>query len=93
MTITSLESPRDHILWILAGSGGRMERSKLRRASGLKIALLDPILDELMKEGRISITGKDKNIIALMGQRRWMLYSYVTYHNLSARQEAGNLCL
>jgi len=47
-----------------------MELSKLRRASGLKIALLDPILDELMKEGRISITGKDKNIIALMGQRR-----------------------
>jgi len=24
---------------------------------------LNPILDELMKEGRISITGKDKNII------------------------------
>jgi hypothetical protein len=45
-----------------------MERSRLRRASGLRMALLNPILDELMKEGRISITGKDKNIIVLIGQ-------------------------
>jgi len=70
MTTTSSQSPRDHIQWILAGSGGRMELSRLRRASGLKMASLNPILDELMKEGRISITGKDKNIIVLIGQGR-----------------------
>jgi len=37
-----------------------MELSRLRRASGLRIALLNPIRDDLMKEGWISITGKDK---------------------------------
>jgi hypothetical protein len=31
---------------------------------------LNPILDELMKEGMISITGKDKNIIVLIGKGR-----------------------
>jgi hypothetical protein len=50
------QSPRDRILWILAGHGGKMERSKLRAATGMRYALLNPILDELMKEGRIRIT-------------------------------------
>ena len=70
MTSTLPQYPRDRILWILAGSGERMEWSKFRRASGLKKALLNPIFDELMKEGRISITGKDKNIIVLIGKGR-----------------------
>jgi predicted transcriptional regulator len=70
MTTTSSQSPRDHIQWILAGNGGKMELRRLRRASGLRMALLNPILDELMKEGRISITGKDKNIIVLIGKGR-----------------------
>jgi hypothetical protein len=37
-----------------------MERSRLRAATGMKYALLIPILEELMKEGRIKIgLGKD----------------------------------
>ena len=48
-------SPRDRILWILANNGGKMERSRLRAATGMRYALLNPILDELMKEGRIRI--------------------------------------
>ena len=50
------QSPRDRILWILTNNGGKMERSRLRAATGMKYALLNPILDELMKEGRIRIT-------------------------------------
>jgi predicted transcriptional regulator len=43
-----------------------MELSRLRRASGLRMALLNQILDELMKEGKISITaGKQGKIISL----------------------------
>jgi len=48
-------SPRDRILWILANNGGKMERSRLRAATGMRYALLNPILDELMKDGRIRI--------------------------------------
>jgi hypothetical protein len=33
-----------------------MERSRLRAATGMRYAMLNPILDELMKEGRIRIT-------------------------------------
>lgn len=73
MTSTSPQYPRDRILWILAGSGERMEWSKFRRAPGLKKALLNPIFDELMKEGRIGISGE---IIFLAG--RWILLPYVT---------------
>ena len=37
-----------------------MERSRLRRRMGMRYALLNPILEELVKEGRIRITtGKD----------------------------------
>ena len=57
LEMTSLsQSPRDRILWILANNGGTMERSRLRAATGMRYALLNPILDELMKEGRIRIT-------------------------------------
>jgi len=49
------QSPRDRILWILTNSGGKMERSRLRRCAGMRYADLDPILDELAREGRIRI--------------------------------------
>jgi hypothetical protein len=32
-----------------------MERSRLRAATGMRYALLNPIFDELVKEGRIRI--------------------------------------
>jgi len=47
----SSQSPRDRILWILDNNGGKMERSRLRAATGMRYALLNPILDELVKEG------------------------------------------
>jgi DNA-binding MarR family transcriptional regulator len=57
------QSPRDRILWILANSEGKMKLSDLRRRMTMKYADLDPILEELVKEGRItrltSSTGKD----------------------------------
>ena len=50
------QSPRDRILWILANHGGMMERSRLRRCMAMRYALLNPILEELVREGRIKIT-------------------------------------
>jgi len=41
---------------ILANNGGKMERSRLRAATGMRYALLKPILEELVKEGRIKRT-------------------------------------
>ena len=43
------------ILWILANDGGIMERSRLRASTGMRYAMLIPILEELAKEGRIKI--------------------------------------
>ena len=52
--MTSLsQSPRDRILWTLANNGGKMEQSRLRAATGMRYALLNPILDELVREGRL----------------------------------------
>ena len=51
-------SPRDRMLWILANSGGKMNRSRLRRWAGMRLADLVPILGELAREGRIRITGE-----------------------------------
>jgi len=56
--MTILQSPRDHILWILTNSGGRMERSRLRRCTGIKLADLNLILGELARKDRIRITGE-----------------------------------
>jgi hypothetical protein len=54
--MTSLsQSPRDHILWILANNGGKMERSRLRERTGMRYALLNFILEELAKDGRIKV--------------------------------------
>ena len=60
---SSSQSPRDRVLWILANSGGKMERSRLRRCTGMRYALLDPILIELSMERKIRITGEVVSII------------------------------
>jgi hypothetical protein len=57
-----MQTPRDRILWILSSSSGKMARSTLRRRVGMRLADLEPILDELAKEGRIRISG---NIVSL----------------------------
>jgi hypothetical protein len=57
------QSPRDHILWILSNSGGKMDRSKLRRCSGLKLADLNIILGELARDDRIKITGETVSLV------------------------------
>jgi len=63
---TISQSPRDRILWILSNNGGKMERSRLRALTGMRYALLNPILDELAKEGRIRIAiGKHGDFISL----------------------------
>ena len=55
--MTSLsQSPRDRILWILANNDGKMELSRLRRRMGMRYALINPILEDLVKEGRIKIS-------------------------------------
>ena len=60
------QSPRDRIMWILTNNGGKMERSRLKACTGMRYALLNPILDELVKEGRIRITvGKDRDLVSL----------------------------
>ena len=58
-----MQTPRDRILWIISSSGGKMERSRLRRCAGMRLADLEPILGELAKEGRIRITGEMVSLI------------------------------
>jgi hypothetical protein len=56
--MTSLsQSPRNRILWILVNNGGKMERSRLRAAMAVPYAYLNPLLEELAREGRIRISG------------------------------------
>jgi len=50
------QSPRDRILWILSNNGGQMERSRLRASTGMRYALLNTTLEELIREGRIKMT-------------------------------------
>jgi len=66
--MTSLsQSPRDRILWILVDNGGKMERSRLRARTGMRYAMLNPILEELAHEGRIKMTtGKQGDLISLI---------------------------
>ncbi len=45
-------------MWPLANHGGNMERSRLRRCMGVGYAFLNPMLEELAREGRIRITGE-----------------------------------
>jgi hypothetical protein len=60
---SSSQSPRDRVLWILSEHGGQMERSRLRRHTGMRYALLDPILEELARDGKIKI---EEGIITLI---------------------------
>ena len=63
---SSSQSLRDRILWILINNGGKMERSRLRARTGMRYALLNPILEELAREGRIKMSvGKQGNLISL----------------------------
>ena len=57
MTKPSL-SPRDRILWILANSGGKMERSRLIQYMEMTYTDLDPILTKLELEGKIRRSGE-----------------------------------
>jgi hypothetical protein len=43
------QSPSDRFLWILAHHGGKMKRGRLRAATGMRYAMLIPILDELIR--------------------------------------------
>ena len=49
------QSPRDRVLWIFPNSDGKMERSRLRRCVGIKLADLGTILGEPAKGGKIRI--------------------------------------
>jgi len=53
--VASSQYPRDRVLWILSESGGKMERSRLRAKAAMRYSQLNPILDKLVKEGRIRI--------------------------------------
>ena len=55
MTSLLVQSMRDRVLWMLADSDGKMERSSLRRRVGWKYSILDPVLEQLEKEGKIKI--------------------------------------
>ena len=66
MTSLLVQSMRDRVLWMLADSDGKMERSSLRRRVGWKYSILDPVLEQLEKEGKIKITiGKHGGILSL----------------------------
>ena len=59
--------PRDRILWILADNAVRWSGSRSRACTGMRYELLNPILEELAKEGRIKITvGKQRDLISLI---------------------------
>jgi hypothetical protein len=60
--IGASQSPRDRVLWILANNDEKMERSRLRRCVGVRYSVLDPLLAELAREGRIRI--EDGRIMA-----------------------------
>ena len=55
------QSPHDKVLWELA-THGRMKKKDLRRYTRLKLSELEPILEDLTREGRIRI---DANMIGL----------------------------
>jgi hypothetical protein len=40
---------------MLSNSGGKMERSRLKRCAGMRYALLDPILLEQARKGKIRV--------------------------------------
>jgi hypothetical protein len=63
MTKHASQSPRDRVMWILSEHDGQMERSRLRAATGMRYALLDPIIEELARDGRIRI---EEGLVAIL---------------------------
>ncbi len=61
------QSPRDRILWVLSEKDGKLDRSTLRTMVGMRYALLDPIISELVEEGKIKIEG-ERIIIASLNR-------------------------
>ena len=57
------QSLREKILWELSAHG-KMKKHDLRRRSGLSLSELEPILDELVREGRIGID--TRNIVSII---------------------------
>jgi DNA-binding MarR family transcriptional regulator len=70
--IETAQSLRDKVLWELANRGKKLERSRLRRCAGMRLADLDPILEKLEKEGRIirQPSSTDKEMIILRTDRQ-----------------------
>jgi hypothetical protein len=67
------QSTRDMIQWELANNGSKLTRSVLRRRVEIKYADLDPVLEELERDGKIWRTeqgvdkkGLPKQIITLI---------------------------
>jgi DNA-binding PadR family transcriptional regulator len=67
------QSLEDKILWELANNGSKLARNVLSRSVGIKYADLDPILDELERNGKIRRTelgvdkkGRPKQMITLI---------------------------
>ncbi len=56
--IRPLQSPHESILWILNDHDGMMKIDDLRKATGLRLHELTPILEDLEREGKIGIEGK-----------------------------------
>ena len=61
--VASSQYPRDRVLWILTEHGGKMERRRLRSKASMRYSQLNPILGELVKEGRIRISGEIISIV------------------------------
>jgi hypothetical protein len=72
--VASSQYPRDRVLWILTEHGGKMERSRLRAKAAMRYSQLDPILDELVKEGRIRISGEIITVMNETYNRLVMIY-------------------
>jgi hypothetical protein len=47
----------------ISNSDGKIDRNRLRKCSGIKLADLNMILGELAREGRIRITGETISLI------------------------------
>jgi DNA-binding IscR family transcriptional regulator len=56
----------ERVLRLLAGNGGEMIRNRLKDRLQVKLAILDPILDELEQQGKVKITlGRKGGTISL----------------------------
>ena len=71
------QSPIDRILWILSNSGGKMERSRLRRCAGIELADLNLILSEQAREGRIRITGEVVLLLVILSYKTMIIWHYI----------------